>query len=77
LRDALEERALAPDETHFDVDLFVSATFTVDRAEAVGLLRRRAESMTRQRRDAEALVARMGARVPVAAGLIMATASST
>jgi DNA-binding PadR family transcriptional regulator len=71
LSSALAELALAPDATYFDVDLFLSAAFTLERDEALRLLHERSAVLRGQREEACALQARMRGLVPAAGELIM------
>jgi len=71
LADALAELADAEDETHFDIDLFISSSFTVPQARAVELLHKRAEKLRVQQQEAFALRNAMGANLPLAGKLIM------
>lgn len=71
LKQALGALASAADETYFDIDLFLSATFTLKQDEVVALLRRRAATLADQQRQASELLRRMGAVVPAVGRLIM------
>jgi DNA-binding PadR family transcriptional regulator len=71
LERALREIATSRDTSYFDVDLFVSATFTLDKKQAVRLLEQRARVMEAQYREARELDQRMRGLVPTSALLIM------
>lgn len=72
LDDALTELATMRDSTYFDIDLFVSATFTLSRERVVELLTARVEVLLEQAREAEALETRLRGLVPTSGQLIMA-----
>jgi DNA-binding PadR family transcriptional regulator len=72
LEDALAGLATMRDTTYFDIDLFISATFTLPRERVLTLLAERVATLGEQTREAEALEQRMRGLVPTAAQLIMA-----
>ncbi len=71
LRDAMVALGQADDATYFDIDLFISASYTLSKQEVLDVLSQRAERIGRQLVEAEALRAAMAGRVPRAAELIM------
>ena len=71
LHEALLAFGSAPDETHFDVDLFLQGTFLLDRDAVLAVLAARRASLAAQQADAEELVRRMATFVPLAGRLIM------
>lgn len=71
LADALATLADSDDETYFDVDLFISSSFTLPQARAVALLQARAERLRKQQQDALHLRTTMSGNVPLAGRLIM------
>jgi DNA-binding PadR family transcriptional regulator len=71
LIDALRQLGPAPDNTHFDIDLFLSGAFALDRGDAVELLRQRRVALEAQVAEAEGLQRSMSRYVPAAAHLII------
>jgi DNA-binding PadR family transcriptional regulator len=71
VQEALERLVAGPDETYFDVDLFLSGAYLVDRRKAVHLLHQRAARIDAQREEAEILQRQMAPYVPTVARLIM------
>lgn len=71
LRAALEAIGRAADETRFDVDVFLSGIFLLERDEALKILAERKRALLAQLAEAEELVKKMAAFVPVAGRLIM------
>ena len=67
----MEAIGRAEDNTYFDVDLFLSASFALERDRVLEILRERRATLEAQRAEAEALRASMAGRVPRAAELIM------
>jgi DNA-binding PadR family transcriptional regulator len=59
------------DGTYFDVDLFLSGSYTLPREEVLAILARRGEALRAQLAEAKALKASMEGHVPAVARLIM------
>jgi DNA-binding PadR family transcriptional regulator len=71
VRTGMAEVCLAPDQTHFDVDLFLSGVFLLEQEVAVAMLVDRGDALRVQLGEARALREGMGANVPAVAKLIM------
>jgi len=69
---SLEAVGGAMDSTYFDVDLFLSGAFALDRRRAVAVLERRREALQAQLAEARDIVGQMTPFVPAVGRLIMA-----
>jgi DNA-binding PadR family transcriptional regulator len=71
LRGALEAVGSAADITYFDVDLFLSGAFALDRDRVLAILAERRGTLRAQRNEAEALRRDMSPYVPAVGRLII------
>lgn len=71
LAEALADLAMSPDNAYFDIDLFLSASFSLKRRTVLALLARHRQAVESQRAEAETLLANMGDNVPIVGRLIM------
>lgn len=71
LKKSLADLAESPDSSYFDIDLFLSGTFLLEKPQAIELLAAHRRAVDRQRDKAEQLLADMGDKVPAAGRLIM------
>ena len=67
----LENLAQSPDETYFDIDLFLVGAFVLPQARVVEILLERGRTLRRQLEEANELRHAMGDLVPTAGRLIM------
>lgn len=71
LDQSLAELARSPDSAYFDIDLFLSGTFLIQKKQALGLLADHRRAVDLQRAEAQALLAQMGDKIPTVGRLIM------
>ena len=71
LRTMLTEVGVTPDTVYFDVDLFLSGAFVLDRDEALDILARRRAALAGQLAEATALRSEMSTFVPTVGRLII------
>ena len=71
LADSLRELATSDDATYFDVDLFLSSSFTMEQGEFIALLEERRGVLERQLAGARQLRENLGELIPAVGRLIM------
>ena len=71
LERALLELGSGKEQTFFDVDLFLSAAFTLPKKRVLALLAERTRALDAQREEARALYTRMSALIPAVGRLII------
>ena len=72
LVDSVRTLGAAPDQTWFDVDLFLSSSFLLPRDEVLALLTSRRAALEEQLAEASGVKARMSEHIPLAGHLILA-----
>lgn len=71
LEQELARLATEPDDAYFDIDLFLSSSYVLERDDALELLAEHVRTLERRRQIAEGLLAGMRDKVPLAGALIM------